>query len=209
MKAKTKRLVYGVGINDAGYVTQKFQRLLDANGKKLTKRIWTCPYYLKWAQILERCYSEKKHKTSPTYIGCSICDEWLTFSNFKAWMEQQDWMEKQLDKDLLVPGNKVYSPKTCVFVSQLVNKFITESTATRGKYLIGTHWKSRLNCFQASVRNPFTNKTEYLGLFPTELQGHHAWLRRKLELAKQLAAEQDDPRVAEALIKRYENYGKF
>lgn len=66
MKAKTKRLVYGVGINDAGYVTQKFQRLLDANGKKLTKRIWTCPYYLKWAQILERCYSEKKHKTSPT-----------------------------------------------------------------------------------------------------------------------------------------------
>lgn len=34
-------------------------------------------------------------------------------------------------------------------------------------------------------------------------EAHEAWLKRKLELAHLLAAEQEDPRVAEALINRY------
>lgn len=34
-------------------------------------------------------------------------------------------------------------------------------------------------------------------------EAHEAWLKRKLELAPLLAAEQEDPRVAEALINRY------
>ena len=207
MQTKNKKLVYGVGINDADYVTQKFQYLGRDNGRKLAKKLWTCPYYTVWTGVLERCYSKRKQLKSKSYIGCYVCEEWKYFSNFKAWMEQQDWEGKQLDKDLLFPNNKIYSPETCVFVSQLVNKFITESNASRGQYMIGTHWKSANNCFQANVRNPFTNKTEYLGLFDTELEGHCAWLTRKLELARLLAAEQDDSRVAEALIKRYENYG--
>ena len=76
--------------------------------------------------MLQRCYSESHLVRQPTYKGCSVCEEWLTFSNFKSWMEQQDWEGKQLDKDLLVYKNKIYSPETCVFVSSVINSFFVE-----------------------------------------------------------------------------------
>ena len=57
-------------------------------------------------------------------------------------------------------------------------------------------------------RNTFTKKQEYLGLFTCEVEAHQAWLKRKLELAHLLAAEQTDGRVAKALIERYTNLGE-
>lgn len=209
MKSKTKRLVHGVGINDADYITQKFEYFGKIAGKNIQRRIWACPYYEKWKSLLLRCYDVKHQATRPKYSGCFVCEEWLTFSNFKAWMEKQDWEGKELDKDLLVMGNKLYSPETCVFITHQVNSFITEADASRGEYLIGVTWKAPNNKFQANVKNPFTKMKEYLGLFITEEQANRAWLKRKLELARLLAEKQDDPRVAEALIKRYENYGKW
>ena len=74
---------------------------------------------------------------SPTYKGCSVSEEWLRFSNFKRWMEKQDWDGKQLDKDILFEGNKVYSAETCVFVTSVVNSFTSDSGAKRGEWLIG------------------------------------------------------------------------
>lgn len=209
MKSKTKQLVCGVGINDADYTTQVFQYMGRLNGKILSKKLWTCPYYERWRSLLSRCYSYTRQKLYLTYSDCFVCDEWLTFSNFKAWMDTQDWEGKQLDKDILFHGNRIYSPETCVFITREVNVFITERTAARGQYLIGVSWKEKNGMFQANVKNPFTKKKEYLGLFETESQAHNAWLNRKLELAKLLAVKQNDPRVAKALIERYENYGKL
>jgi hypothetical protein len=121
-------------------------------------------------------------------------------------MEKQDWQDKHLDKDLLIRGNRVYGPDTCIFVSLLVNSFMTESTASRGEWPIGVHWQKASEKFVAMCRNPFASKNEYLGRYDTPQQAHQAWLTRKLALAKLLAAEQDDPRIAKALIERYENY---
>ena len=53
---------------------------------------------------------------------------------FKDWMENQDWEGNQLDKDLLFEGNKVYGPKTCVFVTRMVNNFTLDSGAARENY---------------------------------------------------------------------------
>jgi len=39
-------------------------------------------------------------------------------------MERQDWEGKHLDKDILIPGNKIYSPDRCIFVSSLINLLI-------------------------------------------------------------------------------------
>ena len=111
---KPKRLVYGVGINDADYVVQKWETIGYVNGKQKQKLIWICPYYSAWKSMLKRCYSSKYQDKRPTYKGCSVSDEWLTFSVFKVWMEKQDWEGKQLDKDLLFEGNKIYSADTCV-----------------------------------------------------------------------------------------------
>ena len=195
-----RRLVYGVGINDADYNTHKY---ITEDGK--CKLVWRCPYYQRWKTMLKRCYSDKYQSINPTYLGCSTCDDWLTFSRFKAWMENQDWECKQLDKDLLIEGNKVYSPDTCIFVLQIVNVFTIDSGAARGDYMLGVCWDKGTGKFLSRCCNPFTGKREHLGRFTNEIEAHLAWKTRKHELACQLADSEliSDPRLAEALRTRY------
>ena len=198
------RLVLGVGINDADYVVQRKETIGYVDGKQKQKLIWICPYYRAWKSMLERCYSAKLQEKYPTYVGCGVSDDWLTFSNFKSWMEVQNWEGRQLDKDLLFEGNKVYSPETCAFVSGEVNNFTIDSGASRGEWLVGAYWDKGANKFKSQCSNPLTKKQEHLGLFTSELEAHKAWLKRKLELAHELAALQTDERVAKALIIRYQ-----
>lgn len=205
-KLSKPRLVYGVGVNDADYVTQKMETIGYVNGKQKQKRVWTCPYYRVWESMLMRCYSAKLQERRPTYKGCSVSKEWLTFSNFRKWMETQDFVGKQLDKDLLFEGNMVYSVETCVFVTQMVNSFTIDCRSSRGEWMVGVSWHKRANKFVSECSNPFTKKNEYLGLFTCELEAHKEWLKRKLELAYDLAAIQTDERVAKALINRYTTY---
>lgn len=200
---KPKKLVYGVGLNDADYVVNKFEFYGYVDGKKKQKRIWTCHFYKTWTGVLERCYSDRFQKKNPAYRGCSVSDEWLTFSNFKAWMEKQDFEGKHLDKDILFEGNKVYSAGTCVFVSGSLNMFTTDSGAARGEWMIGVCWRKDAGKFRARCGNPFSGKYEHIGYFDSELEAHSAWRKRKLELAHELAAIQSDPRIAKALIARY------
>lgn len=197
---KRNRLVCGVGINDAGYVVKKHE---NVDGK--LKLVWICPFYSRWKDMLKRCYSDKFHSKRPTYKGCTVCDEWLTFSNFKSWMETQRWEDCQLDKDLLIEGNKVYSPETCVFVHRTVNMFTTDHGVARGEYMIGVNWHKANSKFRSMCRNPFTGKQEHLGLFDNELDTHLAWKKRKHEMACQLAESEycNDPRLAEVLKTRY------
>jgi len=199
------KLVYGVGINDADYVVRKW-KTIEVEGKRKRKLVWSCPFYQAWVSMLRRCYSAKYQDHYPTYIGCTVSEEWERFSNFRAWMEKQDWQDKQLDKDLLVEGNKVYSEDTCVFVSHSVNSFTLDKGAARGEWLIGVSWHKREGKFTSRCSNLFTKKHEHLGYFTSEQDAHDAWLNRKLELAKELAAIQTDERVAKALINRYTNY---
>lgn len=201
---KRNKLVYGVGINDADYAVKKFECWYE-HDKRKNKQIWVCPFYEKWKNMLRRCYCSKYQETKPTYKGCSVCQEWLTFTNFKVWMEQQDYEGKQLDKDILLPGNKVYSPETCIFVEAKVNSFLVECNASRGQYMIGVSWFKPRQKF-VSYCNDGSGKCKHLGYFNTELEAHKAWLKCKLEVAYQLAADQTDSRIAKALIERYENY---
>ena len=202
---KHKKLVYGVGTNDADYNVVKYETT-EVNGVRKQKQVWVCKYYQTWTNMLERCYCAKCQERYHTYRGCTVSEDWLVFSKFKAWMEKQDWEGNHLDKDLLVEGNKVYCPDTCVFIAPLVNTFITDSGTARGEWMIGCYWHKPAKKFQAHCGNPFTKKTERLGLFTTEQAAHNAWRKRKLELAHELAAIQTDPRVAKALIDRYSKY---
>jgi hypothetical protein len=200
---KTKRLIYGVGINNADYIVEKREIIGYEDGKQKRKLVWICPYFRVWRGMLERCYSEKWQEKYPTYRGCSVSTEWLTFSVFKSWMMTQDWEGLQLDKDLLVQGNKIYSADTCVFVTQTVNKFINDRGNDRGEWLLGVNLYKRTGMFQARCCNHFSKKREFLGYFTSEQEAHQAWKKRKLELAHEIAAIQTDQRVAEALINRY------
>lgn len=188
-----KKLVQGVGFNDADYKVTQY-----ISGKQ-----FMCPFYDRWKSMLERCYSKKFKLKNPAYIGCSVCEEWLTFSNFKAWMEKQDWQGKELDKDLLVTGNKVYSPDRCIFLDKEINQFTNERKSARGKWPLGVCFNNWHNKLCALCQNPLTKKQENLGYFNCPSEAHEAWRKRKHELACQLAELQTDARVAEALRNRY------
>ena len=199
------KLVYGVGINDAGYVTKVQETVSYVAGRQKQRVVWRCPFYRTWEHMLERAYSAKLKLKRPTYKDVTVCGQWYKFSTFKAWMETQAWEGNHLDKDLLVPGNKIYSPETCIFVNSTVNGFLVDSSASRGAYKVGVSFHKRDHKFVAKCNNPFTQDYEYLGYFSTEQEAYEAWLTKKLEHARALAEVQTDIRAARALISRYEN----
>jgi len=198
-----KKLVCGVGVNDLGYKTHVREELTKNGGKRVQKTVFICKYYAAWKNMLERCYSKKFLESSPSYIGTSVCSEWLYATAFKKWMEQQDWHGKCLDKDIIVPGSKLYSPDTCAFVLNATNSFVIASDASRGDYPIGVCLYKRTGKYQAQCGNPSTGKQEYLGLFSTPEEAHEVWRKRKHELAQLVADTESDIRVVEALRKRY------
>ena len=197
---KRNKLICGIGVNDADYNVYKTETVVSKH-----KIVWHCPFYSTWTNMLNRCYSEKYQSRQPTYKGCSVCEEWLTFSNFKKWMETQDWEGKQLDKDLLSEGNKIYCPEYCIFVDGVINTFVIDRGASRGEYLIGVSWVNYASKFVSKCNNPLTGKQEHLGYFTDELKAHLVWKKRKHELACQLAESElvSDPRLAEVLKTRY------
>lgn len=136
-----KQSIQGFGINDSSYRTQPY-----VNGKRTI-----CPYYAAWKGMIERCYSATYLKKHPSYIGCSVAEEWRFFSAFKAWMEGQDWVGKCLDKDILYPGNKVYGPDTCVFVTSKVNNIILNRGRDRGKYPCGVYYLKSARKYKAQI----------------------------------------------------------
>jgi hypothetical protein len=181
------KLVYGVGINDADYVTQP-----TINGKRQY-----CLFYKTWKSMLTRCYSSKYQARRPTYIGCTVCEDWHSFMAFRAWMGEQDWQGKQLDKDILVAENKVYSPEFCVFVSAKINSLLLDRGAARGKWPLGVSWHIRDQKFIAQCK--VNGKDKYLGLFDCHHTAHRAWQTFKIKVIQQSAAGQTDDQLIAAL----------
>lgn len=180
------RKVNGVGINDADYTVQIRKTLSGTGNKRKRVLVWSCPYYRTWISMINRCYdSNYCHKTN--YENCTVCEEWLTFSNFKTWMEKQDWENKRLDKDLFNKDKHslVYSPETCVFIPQILNSFLCASAKARGACKIGVTC-NKSGGYSSKISNPFTSKTEHLGEFKIEENAYLAWLKRKLELAEEI-----------------------
>lgn len=185
-----RKPLYGVGVNDADYIVRP-----EVNGKRVF-----CPYYNTWAHMIERCYSEKRKNQNPTYRDAKTCDEWLVFSVFRSWMEKQDWKGKDLDKDIIVKGNKTYSPSTCLFVSHHVNNLLNDSLSIRGKSKIGVSKNKRTGRFEAYV-NDFGRKV-FLGHFNNESDAYSAYSCAKKEIIIRFANKQDSEKVKLALLNR-------
>lgn len=80
--------------------------------------------YQAWRNMLVRCYCDKYQLKNPTYKGCSVDDEWHNFQNFAEWLEKnnpRNTKKLELDKDIKVDGNKVYSSETCLLVTRAEN----------------------------------------------------------------------------------------
>jgi len=207
---QTKKL-FDVAYDDVEYLTRHTAYVTDNGGVRRRKVIWTCPYYSAWTGIIQRSFSRTLKERFPTYKDVTCCDEWKYLSNFKRWMEQQEWEGKHLDKDILFPANKMYAPDFCVFVNPITNTFLTASDASRGEWPLGVSRDKNSGRFKAGCRHPFGMKPTYIAYFDTPEEAHEAWRKRKHEYAQLVAELETDPRVVEALKKRYsyeEWYGK-
>lgn len=206
---KVRKLIRGIGINDADYVTQK-NITVNENGQQKTI-YWKCPFYNVWRGVIERCYSDDFKLKHPTYKDCTVCDEWLTFSNFRKWMETQDWEGNTIDKDILFFGNKHYSPETCVFVPHDINCILKTQRGNSGGVLpIGvTEKKDRLvgrsKRYQGLLR--VNKKQRSLGYFHSPIEAHSVWqLEKANEIMERVRTYSKDKSfrqdVAKALLER-------
>ena len=184
--------MYGVGYIGAGKYSSKDKRLFNL-----------------WSNMLQRSNYKIYHKSNPTYKDVEVCKEWLDFQNFAAWCETQktqrmidgDIKFYDLDKDLLVRGNRVYSPNTCCFVPREINGLLVKRDKMRGEYLIGVSYHKAGKKFQSKV-NRF-GVTEYLGLYSTEHEAFLVYKDAKESHIKNIAeAWKDciDGKVYEALL---------
>ena len=187
--------VYGVGVLGTKYPS-------TINGVN-TKE------YALWKHMLERCYSNTYKKKYPTYQGCGVSENFKSYEYFYEWCYEQvgfdakgDGNPFQLDKDLLIKGNKVYSEDSCVFLPKEINSLLTKREALRGEYLIGVSWSKTNRAFKAQV-NKNKGKREYLGIFNTEVEAFNAYKTAKESFIKEQAdkwKDKIDPRAYNALM---------
>lgn len=191
---RKKGIIENWGINDSEYPVTTY-----ANGKL----IWICKIYEDWKSMIVRTRNHKFLEKNPTYVGCSVCEEWKYFSNFRKWvLEEQpnkNWENCMLDKDILSNVSKMYSPSTCAYVLEKTNQFFKDSAKIRGKYLIGVSKKDKATKFLAKCRNPFARGEFFSAYYDTEIEAHNAWMRAKHLYATELAKLEPDPRVQQVL----------
>ena len=183
--------VFGVGIIGAKYPVSE-------GGVKTRE-------YALWKNMLQRCYSNAYKKKNPTYIDCEVSNKFKNYEYFYEWCHKQVGFNNkgwQLDKDLLVKGNKVYSENVCVFLPQEINSLLTKRTASRGGHLIGVYWNKKDKAFVAQVSKN-KGKSEHLGFFNTELEAFNAYKQAKEVFIKEQAEKwksQIDVRAYNALM---------
>ena len=186
------KLILGVGTNSGG----RYKTAIDG---KITKS------YATWQNMLSRAYCPKYHAKQPTYVGCSVTDEWLEYQDFAEWFEAHKYSNRgyELDKDLLLPSNKIYAPDRCVFVPRQLNTLLTDSGATRGQYRQGVCFYKRDNQFVAHIS--INGKKRYLGSFETEPEAYSAYKKAKEAQVRGKALEWQD-RIADNVFEALMNW---
>ena len=158
--------------------------------KGSVKSINTHPYNV-WKSILERSYDSKFHEKNPSYRGVEVCESWHDYQNFYTWYIENYYEVREnkmnLDKDILCPGNKIYSPDTCAFVPQAINLLLTDCRRSRGVCPQGVHFHKRSGKYQASLRA--YGKHRYLGQYNSKEEAFRVYKNAKEYYVKQKADE--------------------
>lgn len=157
-----KNFLYGKGINDASYCVSDY-----STGEQIV-----CPYYKRWYDMVKRCYSPHALKRMPSYERYSVCQDWLRFSNFKVWMECQNWSGQVLDKDIVIPGNVNYSPESCVFIPEYLNLALVSVARCKG-----VSYHKRSNMYYAVITRGSVKS--HLGSFHSEFEAVLCYIEAK------------------------------
>ena len=118
-------------------------------------------------------------------------------------MEKQDWEGKFIDKDLLFPGNKVYGPDTCVFVTRQLNNIFTDHGG-RGPHKQGVYKHGRDGIYVAQISR--YGKQKEIGYYDNEEAAYECYKKARREYLIEVANKQKDVRLVKALMQRVELY---
>lgn len=119
-------------------------------------------------------------KKQPTYVGCTTSEDFKDFQHFAGWCQNQIGYGTggyELDKDLVVLGNREYGEGTCTFIPQELNKFLNTRPAARGKCALGVSFHKRDLVYTSQVR--VSGKLVHLGYFNCESSAHRAYKAAK------------------------------
>ena len=158
------KLVFGVGINDRKYPAK-------VNGKNLKE-------YNLWHSLIARCYDHNYQERFPSYLGCSVSENFKSYSYFYEWAQQQIGFDQEnyhLDKDLILKGNKVYSEDTCLFIPKELNILLTTRKAARGDLPVGVsigYGKFTAQCCTGK-------SSRHIGYFDTPEEAFNAYKQAK------------------------------
>lgn len=160
--------------------------------------------YSVWNGVRQRCYNLNCRGSLPTYEGCTMSDDFLVFSKFKEWYnnqigcDQEDW---HIDKDLLVKGNKVYSAETCVLLPKQINSAIVIHNRGSNNFPMGVIYNSTKTRYRARIQRK--EGWESLGTYDTPEEAFYAYKPVKEAYVKSIAdvwKDQIDPRAYDALM---------
>ena len=160
------KTICGVGVNDV-YLSTRIGNIREKS-------------YQHWKSLIERCYSEKYQERQPSYKGCTVCDEWKYFSNFKKWFDENYIEGYQLDKDLFVKGNKVYSPEYCCFLPRELNSVLQFARINKNNGI-----KKVKKGYSVTVS--MYNKKVFVGTFNDIEIARNAYISTKRDYAYELA----------------------
>lgn len=153
--------------------------------------------YVAWRSMLCRCFDKKYKQKFPTYNNVTCCEEWLYFENFYEWLHNQPNFDKwfngdkwAVDKDILVKGNKIYSPEKCCLVPYEINALFVRQDSSRGVLPIGV--RKREYGYQAICSDPYTHKTKTIGRCKTIEGAFSIYKEYKENIIKQVAQEEYD-----------------
>lgn len=162
--------------------------------------------YQMWSNMLQRCYSSVWHDENPSYVNCTVAPEWHNFQNFAMWCTAQPYYTYgyELDKDILNPGNRIYSPIMCALVPKEINGlFIDNTNLIRDNGLpIGV--KVNHKRYQARTTHVA------LGTYDTPDEAHHVYLdyilNYKLQILFKYKGNIDERVYYAALAQLYSQY---
>ena len=188
--AQPRRPVYGVGINDY----------------PLPKRL--CPTYTTWLYMLRRCYSPLFQKHNPTYIGCTVDSQWHSLSKFNEWALNNGYEKQlQLDKDILSPGNKIYGPNTCIFVTQELNNLLSIKKTNTKELPIGVRKKTNSSKYSAEGR--MDSKFHHIGNYDTPELAHEAYKTFKRNCILVYKERYNQKYIKDALQRVHDNLEEY
>ena len=139
-----------------------------------------------------------------SYADCTLDPRWYKLSAFKEWIEKwDDYGNKEVDKDILIPGNKHYGPDTCLMVRPSVNAWFKPTVV--GDLPRGVCWNSGWkggkspNPYRAQI-TPIGGKRTSLGFYATIEEASAVFAKARKEQIKVLIETETDRKVKNAIM---------